>query len=100
MLMVRTKEEMTNYLLACLAEECGEVTQLCGKALRFGAKSYGENNTMTLGSIYNEVQDVLAVWFMLSKLMGITSHVDPDFLQRKIDKVTKYSDLQYFEGHE
>ena len=98
--MERTKDEMTNHLLACLAEECGEVTQLCGKALRFGAKSYGENNITTLGSLYNEVHDVIALWFMLGKHLGIPAHVDDEYLQRKIDKVTKYSDPQYFEGHE
>lgn len=52
-----------NYLLGLLAEECGEVCQFVGKALRFGLETSGEYHGETKTSrelIELELGDVLA----------------------------------------
>lgn len=80
------------YLLACLMEECGEVIQSCGKALRFGLDSnYGTRPTTNRDDILNEFNDVFAIMHMLRD-EGIynTDIYKVEHIQKKIDKVNRF----------
>jgi NTP pyrophosphatase (non-canonical NTP hydrolase) len=88
---------MIDYLLACLGEECGEVQQVVGKALRFGL--YGKNLSggRTLIDLVNEMHDIMAVWdLLLDKIDEDGLYFQPSQLMAKKQKVLKYSDLDYY----
>ena len=53
--MSKHNTEYQNHLLACIGEECGELQQAVGKALRFGLDTEKENN------IKREFIDLLGV---------------------------------------
>lgn len=76
------------YETALLAEECGEVTQIIGKSLRFGWSSYNpaDPTTSNLDLLHTEVGDVLAA-IELAKVRGL---LDGSRLEaRKAEKFTK-----------
>ena len=52
------------HLLACVAEEAGEIAQVCGKALRFGLLS-DYTGTTNEKLLLKEVMDLLAVLEMM-----------------------------------
>lgn len=84
-------DERINHLLATLGEECGEVQQNVGKALRFGLF---EHNPKTLKthwvSMRNEVHDLVAVYMMVCDEIEVKADFDEDKLEAKIAKVDKY----------
>lgn len=56
------------HLLTCLAEECAEVGQAVGKALRFGLNDKGPSHVLTNAEyIARELGDVLALVEMLQE---------------------------------
>jgi hypothetical protein len=58
----------TDHLLACLAEECAEVSQRVMKALRFGIDEVQPEQALTNAErIVNELTDLLAVVAMLEE---------------------------------
>ena len=63
-----TLDKRRKYLLACLAEECGEATQMAGKCLRFGIDSYHKKtgNISNMELLRREVNDIIAVAEMLN----------------------------------
>lgn len=75
----------TEYLLVCLAEECAEVQQAVGKALRFGLDdSPPSGGTCNRGKIMVEVQDVLAIVEMLRDRRIVPTPL-PERLQEMLD---------------
>ena len=85
------------YLIACLAEECGEVTQVAGKALRFGVFDDDEGKRETnLHNMRLEVHDVMAVAMMLDQELyehseeSIISELDAELIKQKVDKVNNH----------
>ena len=81
--------EYQNHLLACIGEECGELQQAVGKALRFGLDVDKEKN------ILKEFVDILGVMDLyLSEVgKGTLEEVLPDtlpFVYNKADKVSGY----------
>jgi len=55
----------TEHLLACLSEECAEVQQEVGKALRFGIDDKWKDNPTNATSLAYEFCDLLAVFELL-----------------------------------
>lgn len=89
----------TEYLLACLAEECGEVAQRATKALRFGldeVQPYQEKTNRQ--RIKDELIDLITVWDMLcddqmDETMVIkyqAPSADFDAMEAKRQKIKKY----------
>lgn len=88
-----------DHIVACLGEECGEVSQLVGKALRFGLfdpnpKTFNTN----WASMRQEVHDVVAVYKLLCKEIGIEGDFDQKLIDAKIAKVQKYMILAKEKG--
>lgn len=87
------------HLLACLGEECGEVQQMVGKAIRFGIntpyrKDPEERTYRQL--IIEEMHDVLAMYREVLILSGDPYSSDYKADQAKIEaKVSKVN--RYFE---
>jgi NTP pyrophosphatase (non-canonical NTP hydrolase) len=58
----------TDHLLACLAEECAEVSQRVAKALRFGVNEVQPEQGLTNAErIVDELADLLAIVAMLQE---------------------------------
>jgi hypothetical protein len=52
----------TDYLLTCLAEEAGEITQAVGKSLRFGLEDgYPETSRTNRTDLQAELNDLFAL---------------------------------------
>ena len=79
-------EKRTDHLLACLTEECGEVSQLVGKCLRFGIydKHPKTGNIENFKLLEQEVNEVIAV----AKMLKIKT--DLDWQERKKLRVEEY----------
>lgn len=79
------------YLLACLAEECGEVQQMVGKSTRFGLLEIypkaGKTNWLRLRA---EVHDVVAMYEMLCDEFDRVDTLDRSLINKKKAKVLKY----------
>jgi hypothetical protein len=83
------------HLLACLAEECAEIQQHVGKALRFGI--YDRDPTISNAKterdlIVTELQDLYGVVELLSEHKILPLSYDRNAVQRKKDKVIKFMD--------
>lgn len=77
------------HLLACLAEECAEIQQAVGKALRFGINNdYRE--TTPAEDIARECCDLLAVIELLEEAGIIKKAATNEAIQRKKEKVKAY----------
>lgn len=69
--------DTTEHLLVCLAEECAEVGQAVGKALRFGLTDKPPGGGLRNDAyIVRELHDVFAVFEMLVE-SGALSHGEP-----------------------
>lgn len=85
-------DKRIQYLLACLGEECGEVQQVVGKALRFGTYDHHPktDDIANIELIRREVHDVLAVYTMLMRELSLPETINPLRIQNKIAKVERY----------
>jgi hypothetical protein len=80
-----TKQE---HLIACLAEEAGEIVQACGKALRFGVNDgYPGTNRTNAKDIAIEVAHLNAVAAMLD---FETEESEDVVMDQKIGNVKKF----------
>lgn len=78
------------YLIACLAEECAEVTQACMKALRFGLSDGYPGTTRTNAKdIHRESCDLVAILSLLSD-EGIIEKPDYNLVEEKIARTERY----------
>ena len=66
------------YLLTCLAEECGEVAQRCTKALRFGI------NEIQPG---HEATNYARLWGELCDLQAVADDNCKNYLDAETDEV-------------
>ncbi len=83
------------YLLACLIEECQEVSQRATKALRFGLTEVQPGQDLTNGSrIRGEFLDLLTVADLLRaegvELFNFASNSDMRHMREKAEKVEKF----------
>ena len=103
---------ITEHLLTCLAEECGEVAKECSKALRFGLDDHvtmdptgprGTTGPTNAEKIEAELIDLLAVYEMLAHRGAIpwpgiqfVSERTIDAVRKKQAKVQSY--MEYAKG--
>jgi len=80
----------TDHLLACLAEECAEVSQRVMKALRFGINEVQPEQGLTNAErITGELTDLLAVVSMLEE-RGIIGRGNTEAFEAKRRKVKHF----------
>lgn len=85
----------SEHLLACLAEECAEVGQAVGKALRFGLNDKAPSHVLTNAEyIANELGDVVALVEMLQEL-GLIPALDGMHMECKKERVKHF--MEYAE---
>lgn len=86
---------LTEHLLATLAEEATEVAQACTKALRFGLEQgYPGTDRTNRGDIGRELADMRGVIEMLSAEGVVFPEAsDPSLAGRKVQQVLKF--LEY-----
>ena len=78
-------------LIACLVEECGEVQQKVGKALRFGLFNANPKSSNThWAELRHEVHDMVAVYEMLCEEFKLETELDTDLIEAKKEKVIHY----------
>ena len=83
-----------DILLAQLAEECGEVIQAVGKALRFGLEDHHpKENIPNRLLIYKEVHDVVGVFAELQEELGMIDVLDGQDILDKREKVKAFLEL-------
>lgn len=59
---------LVDYLLVCLMEECGELSQRAGKAIRFGVEEVQPGQPLTNARrLVDEANDVLAILELLKE---------------------------------
>lgn len=79
------------HLLACLSEECGEIQQAVGKALRFGLDDgHPEKFTTNAQDIAKECQEVIAIIEMLESNGIIERTKTRKAIDEKKVKVLRY----------
>ena len=81
---------LQDYLLACLSEEAGEVTQAVGKAHRFGLLCSHSSASTKWENLRKEVHDLVAVYKMLCKELGQDEALDKELLNSKIAEIEHY----------
>jgi NTP pyrophosphatase (non-canonical NTP hydrolase) len=83
--------EIKDYLLACISEEAGEVSQAVGKAHRFGLLDRNPNSNKTNWvDLRKEVHDLIAVYEMLCDEFDRVEVLDREMIEAKKVKVEKY----------
>ena len=86
------------HLLACLVEECAEVQQEAGKALRFGLNDKWKDKPTPAEGIAYEFCDLFAVYELL-QAEGVIPKLDMSLLmQRKKERVHKYMEYAKAKG--
>lgn len=83
--------QMKDYLLACISEEAGEITQSVGKAHRFGLLDKNPKSKHTNWvDLRKDVHDLIAVYEMLCDEFDRVETLDRKLIKAKKNKVTKY----------
>jgi hypothetical protein len=91
--------DLKEYILTCIGEEAGEVTQASSKCLRFGMIDFHPDNGMMPNgtSLIQEINDLIAV----AELLGENNYLDTkllnDFSAKQIKKEKFYKYLKYAE---
>lgn len=81
----------TDHLLACIGEECGEIQQIVGKSQRFGVYDYHPVTKETnLVALEREIHDLIAVYQMFRKEVGLSFHMLDSQLDEKKKRVLHY----------
>ncbi|TWH48526.1 hypothetical protein [Sporomusa sp. KB1] len=86
----------TEHLLVCLAEECAEIQQAVGKALRFGLQDNYKDSTPA-EDIARECCDLIAVIEMLEEAGIIKKTGTIQAIEQKKFKVRYY--MEYAREH-
>jgi NTP pyrophosphatase (non-canonical NTP hydrolase) len=85
------------HLLACLAEECGEVVQAVAKILRFGLLDQKPGTSTTNACrLYDELCDIETICKMLKEAHVIGGMPNPT--TAKEEKVLKYIEYARSQG--
>ena len=86
----------TEHLLVCLAEECAEIQQAVGKALRFGLND-DYKSTTPADDISRECCDLIAVIEMLEEAGVIQKTGSIKAIEKKKARVRHY--MEYAREH-
>jgi len=88
--------DIKDYLLACISEEAGEISQAVGKAHRFGLLDKNPKSKSTNWvDLRKEIHDIIAVYEMLCDEFDRVDVIDRKMVaakKRKVAKYMKYSD--------
>lgn len=88
------------YLLGCLAEECGEVTQMIGKSLRFGLENKKQDRgTTNFEELKKEVHDIMACYIMLCEEIDECSAISIPLINQKKSRVEYFMNSSRKHGH-
>ncbi len=82
-----------DYLLACLAEECGEIQQVVGKIMRFGLDDLPpDGNKTNRELLQSEFIDLCSVYMMLVRagVLPFPAEAEDEAVERKTERVKKY----------
>ena len=89
-------KDMSNHLMFCINEECGEVTQAIGKILRFGFDStHPETQISNKNLLMNELIDLKAVIDEYLKGMDISEYDILNRCESKLYKINHYYDMRH-----
>ncbi len=89
--------DRTEYLLACLGEECGELQQEAAKCIRFGIYNrHPVTEERNVEKLRREYHDVVAVYRLLFEILGCPAALDEEKIQTKQSKVNMYFDDKYY----
>lgn len=79
------------HLLACVTEECGEVSQVVGKSLRFGARDCKTGTSVGNADLMErEFHDIVQTYKMYREELGLPFEVKQDLLDSKEKRVYKH----------
>jgi NTP pyrophosphatase (non-canonical NTP hydrolase) len=80
-----------DHLLACIGEECGEIQQVVGKALRFGLFDTNPKTKKTNWlELRKELHDLIAVYRMLADEVDRFGSLETKLFEKKAKRVLKY----------
>lgn len=83
--------EVKDYLLACISEEAGEITQAVGKAHRFGLLDKNPNSDMTNWvELRKEIHDLIGAYEMLCDEFDRVETIDRELVDAKKVKIEHY----------
>ena len=85
----------TEYLLSCIGEEAGEISQAVGKCLRFGLFDGNPNNKFigNVVGLIQETNDLIALVELLGTHgIDISKLNDPDIIETKKLKFEHFRD--------
>lgn len=88
------------YILACISEECGEVSQMVGKCQRFGTDNTKVGrNTSNFEELRKEVHDIVATYEMLCEEMQIESKLSRKIILDKKKRVNFFMESSIRHGY-
>lgn len=89
--------EDTNYYLACLSEECGEVVQAVGKIIRFGIDDHHPKtgNIPNHEILSRECGDIIGVIDCLIEMGVVDPNILDEYRLRKPVRIKKYKEMYH-----
>ena len=85
--------DITEQLLVITMEECGELIQVCSKALRKRDTNGGQIPDTALEKLTAEAADVRAMIYLMHRHGLITTEGIESGMNKKLEKLKTWSDL-------
>ena len=85
--------DITEQLLVITMEECGELIQVCSKALRKRDTNGGQIPDTALEKLPAEAADVRAMIYLMHRHGLITTEGIESGMNKKLEKLKQWSDL-------
>ena len=85
--------DITEQLLVITMEECGELIQVCSKALRKRDTNGGQIPDTALEKLTAEAADVRAMIYLMHRHGLITTEAIESGMNNKLEKLKKWSNL-------
>ena len=85
--------DITEQLLVITMEECGELIQVCSKALRKRDTNGGQIPDIALQKLTAEAADVRAMIYLKHRHGLITTEGIESGMNKKLEKLKQWSDL-------
>ena len=85
--------DITEQLLVITMEECGELIQVCSKALRKRDMNNGQIPDTALEKLTAETADVRAMIYLMHRHGLITTEGVESGMNNKLEKLKKWSEL-------
>ena len=85
--------DITEQLLVITMEECGELIQVCSKALRKRDTNGGQIPDIALQKLTAEAADVRAMIYLMHRHGLITTEGIESGMNKKLEKLKQWSEL-------